>query len=129
MGASKKLDTRLARFSEICLALPEAQRCDAGDHAQFSVRKKTFAYLLNNHHGDGIVGINCKVLPGDNAWLIESDPKRYYMPAYIGARGWVGLRIDLDTVDWDEAAELTAGSYILVAPKRLAAVVRERLEK
>lgn len=126
---SKRQEARLARFSKICLALPDAVRTDMGDHAQFSVRKKTFAYLLNNHHGDGIVGINCKVLPGDNERLIAVDPERYYMPAYIGVRGWVGLRIDLATVDWDEVAELAAGSYILVAPKTLAAIVRKQFEE
>lgn len=129
MSASKKQDARLVRFSEICLALPDAVRTDMGDHAQFSVRKKTFAYLLNNHHGDGIVGINCRVLPGDNARLVASHPDRYYMPAYIGARGWVGLRIDLESIDWEEVVELTAGSYILVAPKTLAAIVRKRFEE
>ena len=50
-------DRRLARLTEICLALPEADHDHIGDHSSFSVRKKKFAYYLNNHHGDGIVSV------------------------------------------------------------------------
>src|SRR5437879_4797161 len=63
-------DRRLARLTTICLALPEATRTPCGTHSSFLVRKKTFAYFLDNHHGDGIVGVTCKVLPGDNTVLI-----------------------------------------------------------
>ena len=95
-----------------------------GQHASFQVSKKTFTYFLDDHHGDGIVGINCKVLPGDNAALIAADPHRFYMPAYIGSRGWVGLRLDLGQIDWDEVEELVRHSYQMVAPKRLAALIK-----
>ena len=119
-----KEDLRLTRVTKICLALPEASReILGGRHAGFTVRKKTFCYYLNDHHGDGIVGINCKVLPGDNTVLIAAGPKKFYMPAYIGNRGWVGLRLDTGKVDWDEVAELVTHSYRLIAPKRLAASV------
>ncbi len=118
-----KEDRRLTRVTKICLALPEATRQMMGRHAGFLVRKKTFAYFLDDHHGDGIVGINCKVLPGDNTALIASNPARFYMPAYIGSRGWVGLRLDVGEIDWEEVAEMLTHSYRLVAPKRLAAGV------
>ena len=126
MKKSPKEDRRLTRFSKICLALPEAGRQMMGRHAGFQVRKKIFAYFLDDHHGDGIIGINCKVLPGDNTALIASDPGRFYMPAYIGSRGWVGLRLDVGEVDWEEVEELATHSYRLVAPKRLAAAVKDR---
>ena len=119
-----KEDRRLTRLTKICLAMPEATLRSMGRHAAFQVRKKIFAYFLDDHHGDGIVGINCKVLPGDNAALIASNPARFYMPAYIGSRGWVGLRLDVDAVDWEEVEELVTHSYRLVAPRRLAAAVR-----
>jgi hypothetical protein len=50
----------------------------------------------------------------------ESDPDRYYLPAYIGARGWVAIRLDVAAIDWDEVAGLAARSYRRIAPKRLA---------
>jgi len=118
-----KEDPRLARLTKIALALPEAVREIHGSHARFLVRKKTFAYFLNNHHGDGIVAVTCKVLPGDNSVLVSASPDQFYLPAYIGPKGWVALRLDVGPVDWDEVTELIAGSYRLVAPKRLAALV------
>ena len=116
-------DRRLVRLTKICLALPEAIRQYNGEHAGFLVRKRTFAYFLNDHHGDGIVAVTCKTLPGDNVALAAAQPARFYMPSYIGPRGWVALRLDVGAVDWDEVAELVVGSYLLVAPKRLAALI------
>jgi predicted DNA-binding protein (MmcQ/YjbR family) len=112
-------DSRLTRLSEICAALPEADRECRGDHAAFRVRKKTFAYFLNNHHGDGIVAVTCKVPPGANAALVKAKPAKFYIPPYLGPRGWVALRVDTPEVDWDEVTRLVFGSYQLTAPKRL----------
>jgi hypothetical protein len=114
----------LSRLTKICLALPEAKREVCGQHAGFQVRKKTFAWFLNDHHGDGIVAVSCKVLPGDNNALVAAQPTRFYMPSYMGPRGWVALRLDVGEVDWDEVAELVACSYRLIAPKTLAAKVK-----
>jgi predicted DNA-binding protein (MmcQ/YjbR family) len=118
-------DSRLSRITRLALALPETKRLLHGSHAQFLVRKKTFAYYLDNHHGDGIVAITCKVLPGDNQRLTEAQPRRFYLPAYIASRGWVALRLDREKVDWEEVGELLLGSYALTAPKRLADQVQE----
>jgi phosphoribosylglycinamide formyltransferase-1 len=115
-------DPRLAKLTKLCLALPEATRRDTGDHAAFLVRKKIFAYFLNNHHGDGMVALCAKLALGENADRVASDPARFYLPAYIGPRGWVALRLDMGAVDWAEAAELLQESYRLVAPKRLASL-------
>lgn len=115
-------DRRLTRLSKICLALPEATRQDSGSHAVFMVRKKTFACFLNDHHGDGIVSIACKALPGDNAALAAAQPGRFYLPAYIGPRGWIALRLDVGEIDWQEVRELAIGSYRLIAPKRLTTI-------
>jgi predicted DNA-binding protein (MmcQ/YjbR family) len=119
-------DRRLVRLTKFCLALPEASRLLSGDHGSFTVRKKTFAYFLNNHHGDGIVAVSFKAAPGDNGKLVALDPARFYLPAYIGPRGWVGLRLDVGTVDWDEVADFVGDSYRLVAPKRLVELVKLR---
>jgi predicted DNA-binding protein (MmcQ/YjbR family) len=107
------------------MTLPEATREDKGDRAAFSVRKKRFAYYLHDHHGDGIVSVCFKVSPGTGPFLIDSDPELFYLPAYIGPRGWVGLRLDLDDVDWALVANHVTESYRLIAPKRLAARVEE----
>jgi predicted DNA-binding protein (MmcQ/YjbR family) len=119
MIARNRTQDRLVRLSEICLTLPATVREDKGDHAAFLVAKKVFAYYLNNHHGDGIVSVCCKVLPDDNKRLVEANPRNFYMPAYIGPRGWVGLRLDHPSVDWTEVKEIVLGSYSQVAPQRL----------
>jgi phosphoribosylglycinamide formyltransferase-1 len=123
MGKRSAEDPRLSRLTGIALTFPQTMRQTYGSHAQFLVRKKTFAYFLDNHHGDGIVAVACKVLPGDNKALVEAQPRRFYLPAYIGPRGWVALRLDVGKVDWDEVRELLLSSYALIAPKRLATLV------
>jgi hypothetical protein len=115
---------RLRTLTEICLALPEAKREDKASHAAFLVGKKTFAYYLNDHHGDNIISVSCKVLPGENQFLAQSDPKRFYLPAYIGSRGWIALRMDLARLNWSEVKELIRGSYLQMAPKRLVAQLK-----
>jgi predicted DNA-binding protein (MmcQ/YjbR family) len=106
--------------------LPEAEREMSGRHAGFRVRGRTFAYYLVDHRGDeGIEGLVCKVRPGENDALIAEDPERFYRPAYMHHHGWVGLRLDRPSVDWAEVEDMAVESYLLVAPKRLAATVRE----
>jgi phosphoribosylglycinamide formyltransferase-1 len=120
-------DPRLTRLSQLALALPEATRVISGAHAQFLVRKKTFAYFLDDHHGDGIVAVTCKVLPGDNKSLAEAQPTRFYLPAYIASKGWVALRLDRGRIHWKEVSDLLMGSYALVAPPKLAEQVKHLL--
>jgi len=117
--AAAKAQERIEKATGICRALAGTTSTALGDHAKFQVGGKIFAYLLNNHHGDGILGIWCRALPGDNQRLIEANPDRFYMPAYVGPRGWVGLRLDSLRVDWSEVEELIRGSYLLArGPRR-----------
>jgi predicted DNA-binding protein (MmcQ/YjbR family) len=109
----------LRQLSNICLSLPEAVRRDLNDHADFRVRGKVFAYFLNSHHGDGIISVCCKSELGENVDRASREPKRFYLPAYIGPRGWFGLRLDAESVDWSEVKNLVELSYGLVAPKTL----------
>jgi hypothetical protein len=116
---------RLNALVKICLALPQTSREKKVSHSAFLVGKKIFAYYLDSHHDDGIISVCCKVLPGENRFLVESAPGRFYLPAYIGPRGWIGLRMDLATLNWTEVKELIHGSYLQVAPKKLAALVNQ----
>lgn len=122
-NVSVQEDRRLTQVKEICLDLPETECQRHDSHASFLVRKKNFAYYLDNHHGDGIIAITCKVAPGDNQLLAQTQPERFYLPAYIGPRGWVALRLDCGEIDWEEVRELLQESYRRLAPKRLAAKV------
>jgi len=117
-------DHRLLRLTKICLELPEVERTVSGSHAAFLIGKRTFAYFLNDHHGDGMVSVAAKALPGDNTALAAAQPARFYLPAYIGPRGWIALRLDSGNVDWGEVAEFITGSYCLIAPRRLVKLVQ-----
>lgn len=113
------------RLVEICQTLPDVivEDVDGERHLIFKVRNRTFAYYIENHHGDGEIALHCKAEPGMNTALIEQDPRRFYMPAYIGHRGWIAARLAIPETDWDEIADLVIDSYCLIAPKRLAGQV------
>jgi predicted DNA-binding protein (MmcQ/YjbR family) len=118
-------DPRLARLTKLCLALPETTRELRGNHADFRVRKKVFAYFLNDHHGDGIVSLCCKSALGENVDRASREPARFYLPAYIGVRGWFGLRLDRGPIDWREVENILGFSYCLAAPKTLVRLVEQ----
>ena len=119
LKTAKRENAILANLSEICLSLPETERRDMNDHSDFRVRGKVFAYFLNNHHGDQIVSVCCKSALGENVDRASREPHRFYLPAHIGPRGWFGLRLDGEAIDWAEVRNLVELSYGLVAPKRL----------
>lgn len=108
------------RVTALCQAMPGAEHQDAGDHTIYRVRGKVFAYFLDNHHGDGIVSVCVKSALGENLDRVRLEPDRCYLPAYIGKRGWFGLRLDRGRVRWREVAVILEQSYRLTAPKSLA---------
>jgi phosphoribosylglycinamide formyltransferase-1 len=119
--AEKNSEKVRRRITDLCLALPAAECAAGGDHLIYRVRGKVFAYFLDNHHGDGIVSVCVKSELGENADRARLDPDRYYLPAYIGPRGWFGMRLDRSRVDWKEVERIVERSYRLTAPKKLIA--------
>jgi hypothetical protein len=112
-----------SRLVDLCTTLPEVSVED-GQHVGFSVRGRRFAWLLDDHHGDGRLVLNCKAAPGANSALAERHPERFFLPSYLASRGWVGLLLDTGEVDWDEVHRLVLEAYLLSAPKRLANELR-----
>ena len=115
--------TALRKISKMCAGLPEAKREIMNSHDAFTVRGKKFAYLLDNHHSDGILALCFRGAAGEQQMWIDLDAKRFYKPAYIGAQGWVGLRLDIGATNWSEVEARIVSSYRLAAPKALAATV------
>ncbi|MGW3770310.1 MmcQ/YjbR family DNA-binding protein [Actinomadura verrucosospora] len=105
----------LLRIREICMSLPEVTEKPFGGHTapSFRVRDKLFAMTSE----DGL-SLTFKAGPGVQEALVAEAPERFFVPKYVGAKGWVGARLDVDH-DWDEMAELIEDSYRLIAPKRL----------
>ena len=120
---------RLVRIADICAALPETTHKVYDDYAEFRVRNKLFAYYLHNHNGDGIISVCCKSELGENVDRVGRKPDLYYLPRYIGKRGWFGLRLDRGKISWREVENAIELSYCLAAPKKLAALVQQRYEK
>jgi len=111
----------LAKVRDICMALPCAsEKISHGAPAFFIEKGKVFAYFSHNHHGDGRTAVQVKTSgPEEQAMLVEMDPALYYVPAYIGHAGWIGLRLDTGETDWDHVADRIAISWELVAPRKL----------
>lgn len=80
--------------------------------------RKTFANFVVDHHGDGRVAAWIKQPEGAQAVLVEAAPERFFVPPYMGPSGWVGVRLDVGEVDWDEVRGLLLAGYRMVAPKR-----------
>jgi hypothetical protein len=118
MAASRE-QARLRKLLEIGGTLPEVAISE-GRHRAFRVRGKTFAYYLRDHHGDGIVSLCCKSTLPRQRDLVAGDPAAYYVPAYVGPKGWVALRLDLPRIDWARVVDLLFDAYRLQAPRRLA---------
>lgn len=106
---------------EICLALPEVVEKPFGGHTapSFRIRDKLFAMTTE----DGLQ-LWMKAGPGVQEALVSEDPGRFFVPPYVGAKGWVGARLNVEQ-DREELAELIEDSYRMIAPKRLVA----RLDK
>ena len=107
--------SRLDRVRAICLALPQAFERETWERPTFRV--------------GGQEKIFCMAAPDGSTATMKADPEEreallqqgepFFLPPYVGGKGWVGVRLDRQT-NWTELAELIATSYCLIAPKRLA---------
>jgi hypothetical protein len=112
-------DRVLERIRRISLALPEvSERLSHGAPTFFVRGKRAFVMVLTNHHGDGRFAIWCAAEPGTQALLVEADPERFFVPPYVGHRGWLGFRLDRG-LDWHELAGIVEDAYAEVAPAKL----------
>ena len=115
---------RRERLIQICNAFPEVSHEQVGDgHISFRIRKKIFGYYQFDHHGDGIIAFSCKSNLNEQRRLVRDDAETFFVPAYLGARGWIGVRLDLDEVDWETVEDLARQAYQSQAPRKLAALV------
>lgn len=116
----------LKRVRAICGALPEVtERPSHGAPTFFVGGKKTLLMFHDDHHGDGRLAVWCAAPDGVQAALVAEEPDRFFRPPYVGHRGWLGVRLDVD-VDWDELAGIVEDAYRVVAPKRLVAQLDEQ---
>ncbi|SNS10458.1 Predicted DNA-binding protein, MmcQ/YjbR family [Actinomadura mexicana] len=106
----------LNRIREICMPLPEVTEKPFGGHTAPSYRVRDKLFAMTSEDG---LSLTFKAGPGVQEALVAEAPERFFVPKYVGSKGWIGARLDVEH-DWDEVAELIEDSYRLIAPKRLA---------
>ncbi|MBL8778833.1 MAG: MmcQ/YjbR family DNA-binding protein [Acidimicrobiales bacterium] len=111
----------LAEVRGACHALPEVEERPSHGAPTFFVRgKKSFVMFHDDHHGDGRLALWVAAAPGVQAEMVDEEPDRFFVPPYVGHRGWLGVRLDRSP-DWAEVAGICADAYRQVAPKTLVA--------
>jgi hypothetical protein len=111
----------LARLRALCLALPEVtEKVSHGEPTWFV--RKTFVMYADRHHDDR-VAFWCAAPAGVQEELVAAAPTRFFRPPYVGGRGWLGVYLDVDDVDWDEIGEIVLDAYRVIAPRKLAALL------
>jgi predicted DNA-binding protein (MmcQ/YjbR family) len=119
----------IKHLREVCLALPEAFEKEAWGECTFRVTGGSmFAMTDNNHHNSGHVGVWVKAPPMVQEILVKSDRGRFFVPPYMGPKGWVGVRLD-DHVNWEEVAGILKDGYLMSAPKKLGGRVPSAMDQ
>ena len=116
-----------AAVREVCLSFPEAEEFIAHGSPNFRVRGKTFAMYTVNHHGDGRVSLWLNSPPGAQDIHVSGEPKHFFVPPYVGPRGWLGVILDKG-LSWKRIAILVREAYEKVAPPVLRATIGKTVE-
>ncbi len=109
----------LARLRALAQRLPEVNERPSHGTPSFFVRdKKVLVSIWDGHHDDDRLCLWCAAPPGVQAELVDREPERFFVPPYVGHRGWIGVDLGVD-VDWDEIDAILRDAYRCVAPKTL----------
>lgn len=111
---------RLERLRALCLAFPEATEKEAWGDPTWRVRDRIFVMQKGNYDG-GRPSLWLKAPDGAQSLLVGRDSSLFFVPPYVGHKGWIGAYLDGKRVDWRLLTQLITESYRLIAPKRLAA--------
>jgi hypothetical protein len=114
----------LERIRSFCAELPETSERPSHGAPTFFVRgKRAFVMVLTDHHGDGRFALWCAAPAGVQQALVAADPERFFVPRYVGHRGWLGVRLDRE-LPWEDVAGVVEDAYAEVAPAKLLEAVR-----
>lgn len=112
---------------EVCLSFPEAEEFLSHGSPNFRVRGKTFATYVVNHHGDRRIALWLNAPPGAQEQHTRTAPKQFFVPPYVGPRGWLGVQLDKG-LSWKRIAALVREAYEKVAPPALIAQIGRTIE-
>ncbi len=121
-------DWLLEQVRGLALALPATHErpshCAPGWRVGSEKSGKYFAHFNDQHHGIDAIALLVKTDSMDEMMaLIDQDPELYFKPAYYGASGWIGLKLNRPGTDWDHVAEWLTRSWRSVAPKHLTQLI------
>jgi hypothetical protein len=109
---------------EVCFGLPEVTEVESHGSPDFRVDGKTFATLAINHHGDGRIALWLPMPAGSQPYYVENEPEHYFVPPYVGPRGWLGVHLD-QGLSWKAIAQRVREAWDHVAPRSLQAQAGE----
>lgn len=119
---SDKANKILGQLRSLCATYPEVNERLSHQTPTFFIRdKKVLCHLWEDNKSDAIA-IWCNAPTGVQADVVEREPERFFVPPYVGHRGWIGVRLDID-VDWEEIDMILRDAYRLIAPKKLVAAL------
>lgn len=119
-------ESPLERLRALCMSMPEAtERVSHGEPAWFVRRAPLFVSFADRHHDDR-AAFWAAAPAGAQADWIARDPGRFFVPPYVGGRGWIGAYLDTDRTDWDDVADIVDDAFRTVAPRSLVAHMRIR---
>jgi hypothetical protein len=114
----------LERIREICLSLPEtSERLSHGAPTFFVRGKRAFVMVLTDHHGDGRFALWCAAPEGMQQMLVERDPDCFFVPPYVGHRGWLGVRL-VRGLDLETISGIAEDAYVQIARVKLVEALR-----
>jgi predicted DNA-binding protein (MmcQ/YjbR family) len=104
----------LAKLRKLCLALPDTYEKLSHGEPTFWVNARTFAMFSNaaTHHGGSRHGAVIKAAPGRQERAVKSAPDRFFVPPYVGPKGWIGVWLDQNT-RWDELVDILRDAHAL----------------
>ena len=107
-----------AAVREICLSFPDTEETPGHGMPDFKVAGKSFATYVINHHGDGHLALWLRSPQGAQSMYVDAEPEHFYVPPYVGPKGWLGVDLDKG-LSWLRIADLVREAYVEVAPKSL----------
>ena len=113
-------DVLVERLRAVCLALPEVTEKVSHGSPSWFVRRM-FATFVGRHHGDVHLSLWAAAPEGTQGEMVAAAPDRFFVPPYVGHRGWLGMRLDVEPAgpDWEEVREVVTDAYRHIAPRRL----------
>jgi hypothetical protein len=109
---------RASTVRSFALSLPEAEERETWETATFRVRNKIFVMFDEKERNLWI-----KSTYDEQQALITMNPDAFFVPSYVGSKGWIGVVVS--KAERGEVEELLTEAWRLTAPKRLVAAFDE----